>query len=108
MGNDKIENCLSYYYESEIDVTLKCSRCRKGFIPFNGNSICSQEILNCKIGDDHDNQTCSECEEHFYLSNDSLSCIMLSVEDCKSYDMNNNPPVCIECNQGYRILPTNQ
>lgn len=101
--NISIPNCLSYFYDDQNSTILKCSVCKNGYIIFDDNLSCGEEIVNCKIGNNQSLKTCLECEDLFYLNSAETHCISYAVDDCKSYDTNISIPVCVDCNQGYRI-----
>ena len=101
------ENCEKCQGSVE---TLKCDKCKKGYLLINNICIIPQCILgenekclscNINIGKEKE---CSECNEGYYLNTniqDKSVCSKCLIEGCKKCDIYNN---CFECKNNYKPI----
>ena len=108
----KKENCEKCDGSKE---TLKCSKCRIGYI-LDKDNLCikpeceigeKEKCFDCKADKGKENE-CLSCNEGYYLSLNSTyqtSCKKCQVEGCKSCD--NVDGICKECKEYYEPLMNN-
>lgn len=97
-----IDFCASYESTSQESTLHSCESCLDGYYPRieGGGKKCFRgTVPNCVAYDQSEDNTCSACENGFYLKNsECLQHIILP--NCNNYDPF-KANACSECNQGF-------